>query len=111
MPLISFLNNFLLNKLFKFGQTPPAFVPLRLRRSTLLGSRYLAHDLSDMPVPAEEWDGVVRRRSRKHRTAMRATSLQPLKHPPPVLRQSSTPTILEGRYVPPRFVRLIKNNY
>ncbi|XP_012273062.1 ATP-binding cassette sub-family C member Sur [Orussus abietinus] len=81
--------------------TPPSFVPLRTRRSTLLGSRYLAHDLTDLPVPAEDW-GEVRKRSRKHRNATRATSLQPPKRPPPVLRQSSTPTILDGHYVPPR---------
>ncbi|XP_015595444.1 ATP-binding cassette sub-family C member Sur isoform X2 [Cephus cinctus] len=81
--------------------TPPTFVPLRMRRSTLLGSRYLAHDLTDLPVPTEEW-GIVRRRSKKHRNAVRATSLQPPKHPPPVLRQSSTPTILESHYIVPR---------
>ncbi|XP_046482248.1 ATP-binding cassette sub-family C member Sur isoform X1 [Neodiprion pinetum] len=76
--------------------TPSAFVPLRTRRSTLHGSRYLAHDLTDLPVPTEEWS-VVRKRSKKHKNAARATSLQPPKHPPPVLRQSSTPTILESQ--------------
>ncbi|XP_051156850.1 ATP-binding cassette sub-family C member Sur-like isoform X2 [Leptopilina boulardi] len=82
--------------------TPPVFVPLRLRRSTLLGSRYLAHDLSDILVSAEEWDAIVRRKSKKHRVVIRATSLQPLKRPPPILRQISTPTILEACYVPSR---------
>ncbi|XP_012265786.2 ATP-binding cassette sub-family C member Sur [Athalia rosae] len=77
--------------------TAPAFVPLRTRRSTLVGSRYLAHDLTDLPVPADEWS-TVRRRSKKHKIAVRATSLPPPKHPPPVLRQSSTPTILDGHY-------------
>ncbi|XP_043281302.1 ATP-binding cassette sub-family C member Sur isoform X2 [Venturia canescens] len=80
---------------------PPSFVPLRLRRSTLSGSRYLAHDLTDLPVPAEEW-GALRRKSRKHRVAVRSTSLQPPKNPPPFLRRSSTPTILESRYTVPR---------
>lgn len=81
--------------------TPPTFVPLRLRKSMMSGSRYLAHDLTDLPVPADEW-GVVRKRFRKHRMATRAISLQPPKHPPPVLRQSSTPTILETHYIAPR---------
>ncbi|XP_074096275.1 sulfonylurea receptor [Cotesia typhae] len=80
--------------------SPPAFVPLRLRKSMMLGSRYLAHDLTDLPV-ADEW-GVVRKRIRKHRMASRATSLQPAKHPPPVLRQSSTPTMLETHHIIPR---------
>lgn len=78
-------------------QIPPTFVPLRTRRSTILGSRYLAHDLTDLPVPTEEW-GVVRRHSKKHKSAVRASSLQPARRPPPVLRQSSTPTILESNY-------------
>ncbi|XP_034942129.1 ATP-binding cassette sub-family C member Sur-like [Chelonus insularis] len=81
--------------------SPPTFVPLRLRKSMMSGSRYLAHDLTDLPVAVDEW-GVVRKRHKKHRVAARATSLQPPKHPPPVLRQSSTPTILETHYIAPR---------
>ncbi|XP_011307390.1 ATP-binding cassette sub-family C member Sur [Fopius arisanus] len=81
--------------------SPPIFVPLRHRKSMLSESRYLAHDLTDLPVPAEEW-GSMRKRSKRHRNATRAISLQPPKHPPPVLRQSSTPTILEGHYIVPR---------
>ncbi|KAK0080738.1 hypothetical protein PV325_013438 [Microctonus aethiopoides] len=81
--------------------TPPAFVPLRLRKSLMSGSRYLAHDLTDLPVTTDEW-GVVRKRFKKHCIATRAISLQPPKHPPPVLRQSSTPTILETHYIAPR---------
>ncbi|XP_015114991.1 ATP-binding cassette sub-family C member Sur [Diachasma alloeum] len=81
--------------------SPPVFVPLRHRKSMLSESRYLAHDLTDLPVPAEEW-GSMRKRSKRHRSAARAISLQPPKHPPPVLRQSSTPTILESHHIVPR---------
>lgn len=81
--------------------SPPVFVPLRHRKSMLSESRYLAHDLTDLPVPAEEW-GSMKKRSKRHRNAARAISLQPPKHPPPVLRQSSTPTILENHYIVPR---------
>ncbi|XP_017767068.1 PREDICTED: ATP-binding cassette sub-family C member Sur [Eufriesea mexicana] len=80
---------------------PPSFVPLRMRRTTLSGSRYLAHDLTDLPVPTEEWN-VGKKRLKLHRNAVRSTSLQPQRQPPPVLRQSSTPTILESQYVVPR---------
>ncbi|XP_014489002.1 PREDICTED: ATP-binding cassette sub-family C member Sur [Dinoponera quadriceps] len=79
---------------------PPVFVPLRLRRTTL-GSRYLACDLTDLPVSTEEWS-IGRKRSKTCRDTVRSTSLQPQRRPPPVLRQSSTPTILENRYVAPR---------
>ncbi|XP_043605687.1 ATP-binding cassette sub-family C member Sur isoform X3 [Bombus pyrosoma] len=80
---------------------PPAFVPLRMRRTTLGGSRYLAHDLTDLPVPSEEWN-IGKKRFKFHRNAVRSSSLQPQRQPPPVLRQSSTPTILESRYAVPR---------
>lgn len=80
---------------------PPDFVPLRMRRATLSGSRYLAHDLTDLPVPTEEWD-VGKRKFQCHRNAVRSSSLQPQRKPPPVLRQSSTPTILESQYAVPR---------
>ncbi|XP_060812927.1 ATP-binding cassette sub-family C member Sur isoform X1 [Bombus pascuorum] len=80
---------------------PPAFVPLRMRRTTLGGSRYLAHDLTDLPMPSEEWN-IGKKRFKFHRNAVRSSSLQPQRQPPPVLRQSSTPTILESRYVVPR---------
>ncbi|XP_029661257.1 ATP-binding cassette sub-family C member Sur [Formica exsecta] len=76
---------------------PPAFVPLRLRRTTLSGSRYLSHDLTDLPVPTEEWN-TVRKRSKTYRDSVRSTSFQTQnRRPPPVLRQSSTPMILENR--------------
>ncbi|XP_063983768.1 ATP-binding cassette sub-family C member Sur-like isoform X2 [Diachasmimorpha longicaudata] len=81
--------------------SPPIFVPLRHRKSMLSESRYLAHDLTDLPVAVEEW-GTLKKRSKRHRSAARAISLQPPKHPPPVLRQSSTPTILESHYIVPR---------
>ncbi|CAD1468666.1 unnamed protein product, partial [Heterotrigona itama] len=81
---------------------PPAFVPLRMRRATLSGSRYLAHDLTDLPVPTEEWN-VGKRKFQCHRNAVRSSSLQPQRQPPPVLRQSSTPTILESQYTVPRY--------
>ncbi|KAH0954120.1 hypothetical protein HN011_011629 [Eciton burchellii] len=80
---------------------PPVFVPLRLRRTTLSGSRYLSYDLTDLPVPTEEWN-AVRKRSKTYRETVRSTSLQPQKRPPLVLRQSSTPTILQNHYVAPR---------
>ncbi|XP_017788164.1 PREDICTED: ATP-binding cassette sub-family C member Sur [Habropoda laboriosa] len=80
---------------------PPGFVPLRMRRTTLSGSRYLAHDLTDLPVPTEEWN-VTKKKFKWHRNAVRSTSLQPQRLPPPVLRQNSTPTILESHYVVPR---------
>lgn len=82
----------------------PAFVPLRLRRTTL-GSRYLAYDLTDLPVPAEEWS-TNRRRAKTCRDS-RSISLQSQRRPPPVLRQSSTPMILENRYVEPMYGYLI----
>ncbi|KAL6445158.1 hypothetical protein ACFW04_002204 [Cataglyphis niger] len=76
---------------------PPAFIPLRLRRTTLSGSRYLSHDLTDLPVPTEEWN-TVRKRSKTYRDSVRSTSFQTQnRRPPPVLRQSSTPMILENR--------------
>ncbi|XP_016766887.2 ATP-binding cassette sub-family C member Sur isoform X2 [Apis mellifera] len=77
------------------------FVPLRMRRTTLSGSRYLAHDLTDLPVSTEEWN-VEKKRFKQHRNAVRSTSLQPERQPPPVLRQNSTPTILESQYIVPR---------
>ncbi|XP_076544094.1 sulfonylurea receptor [Osmia lignaria lignaria] len=77
---------------------PSAFVPLRMRRATLSGSRYLAHDLTDLPLPSEEWN-TSKKRFKSHRNAVRSTSLQPQRQPPPVLRQSSTPTILEGAHI------------
>ncbi|KZC13248.1 ATP-binding cassette sub-family C member Sur [Dufourea novaeangliae] len=78
---------------------PPAFVPLRMRRTTLSGSKYLAPDLTDLPVPTEEWR-VQKKESRSHhRNAIRSSSLQPHRRPAPVLRQSSTPTILESGYI------------
>ncbi|CAL7947692.1 unnamed protein product [Xylocopa violacea] len=80
---------------------PPSFVPLRRRRATLYGSRYLAHDLTDLPVLTEEWN-VAKKPFKLHRNTVRSTSLQPQRQPPPVLRQSSTPTILESQYVAPR---------
>ncbi|XP_076755199.1 sulfonylurea receptor isoform X2 [Xylocopa sonorina] len=80
---------------------PPGFVPLRRRRATLYGSRYLAHDLTDLPVLTEEWN-VAKKPLKLHRNTTRSTSLQPQRQPPPVLRQSSTPTILESQYVAPR---------
>ncbi|RLU19415.1 hypothetical protein DMN91_007972 [Ooceraea biroi] len=80
---------------------PPVFVPLRLRRTTLSGSRYLSHDLTDLPVPTEEWN-TAKKRSKTYRETLRSTSLQPQKRPPPVLRQNSTPTIIENHYVAPR---------
>lgn len=85
-----------------FHQNPPAFVPLRMRRTTLGGSRYLAHDLTDLPVPSEEWN-IGKKRFKFHRNAVRSSSLQPQRQPPPVLRQSSTPTILESQYAVPRY--------
>ncbi|KMQ95020.1 atp-binding cassette transporter sub-family c member 9 [Lasius niger] len=76
---------------------PPAFIPLRLRRTTLSGSRYLSHDLTDLPVPTEEWN-TARKRSKTYRDSVRSTSFQTQnRRPPPVLRQSSTPMILENR--------------
>ncbi|XP_077281722.1 sulfonylurea receptor [Temnothorax americanus] len=80
---------------------PSAFVPLRLRQTTLSGSRYWSHILTDLSVSTEEWD-TVRKRSRTHRDIVRLTSLQAQKRPPPIFRQSSTPMILENRHVPPR---------
>ncbi|XP_031368512.1 ATP-binding cassette sub-family C member Sur isoform X3 [Apis dorsata] len=74
------------------------FVPLRMRRTTLSGSRYLAHDLTDLPVSTEEWN-VEKKRFKPHRNAVRSSSLQPERQPPPVLRQNSTPTILESQYI------------
>ena len=85
------------------SQNPPDFVPLRMRRATLSGSRYLAHDLTDLPVPTEEWN-VGKRKFQCHRNAVRSSSLQPQRQRPPVLRQSSTPTILESQYAVPRCV-------
>ncbi|XP_076160818.1 sulfonylurea receptor isoform X2 [Ptiloglossa arizonensis] len=81
--------------------SPPAFVPLRMRRTSLSGSRYLAPDLTDLPVPTEEWN-IAKKRCRSHRNAVRSSSLQPRRQPPPVLRQNSTPTILESQYTVPR---------
>ncbi|XP_072749305.1 ATP-binding cassette sub-family C member Sur isoform X2 [Anoplolepis gracilipes] len=76
---------------------PPVFVPLRLRRTTLSGSRYLSHDLTDLPVPTEEWN-TARKRSKTYRDSVRSTSFHTQsRRPPPVLRQSSTPMILENR--------------
>ncbi|XP_011881729.1 PREDICTED: ATP-binding cassette sub-family C member Sur [Vollenhovia emeryi] len=80
---------------------PPTFVPLRLRRTTLSGSRYWSHALTDLSVSTEEWD-TAKKRSRGHRNIVRLTSLQAQKRPPPIFRQNSTPTILENRHVPPR---------
>ncbi|XP_067206473.1 ATP-binding cassette sub-family C member Sur isoform X2 [Linepithema humile] len=81
--------------------SPPVFVPLRLHRTTLSGSRYLSHDLTDLPVPTEEWS-IDRKRSKTYRETIRSTSLQPQKRPPLVLRQNSTPIILENQHVLPR---------
>ncbi|CAK9810065.1 ATP-binding cassette sub-family C member 9 [Anthophora plagiata] len=80
---------------------PPCFVPLRMRRTTLSGSRYLSHDLTDLPVPREEWN-MTKKKFKWHRNAVRSTSLQSHRIPPPVLRQNSTPIILESQYVVPR---------
>ncbi|XP_076279079.1 sulfonylurea receptor [Lasioglossum baleicum] len=80
---------------------PPAFVPLRMRKTTLSGSRYLAPDLTDLPVPTEEWN-IAKKQSTLHRNATRSSSLQPQRRPPPVLRQSSTPTMLESGSSIPR---------
>ncbi|XP_012522703.2 ATP-binding cassette sub-family C member Sur [Monomorium pharaonis] len=79
---------------------PPAFVPLRLRRTTLSGSRYWSHVLTDLSVSTEEWD-TARKRSRD-RDIIRLRSFQAQKRPPPIFRQSSTPIILANRHVPPR---------
>ena len=92
------------------SQNPPGFVPLRMRRATLSGSRYLAHDLTDLPVPTEEWN-VGKRKFQYHRNAVRSSSLQPQRQPPPVLRQSSTPTILESQYAVPRYIGNITNGF
>ncbi|XP_025268777.1 ATP-binding cassette sub-family C member Sur isoform X2 [Camponotus floridanus] len=76
---------------------PPTFVPLRLRRTTLSGSRYLSHDLTDLPVPTEEWN-TARKRSKTCRDSIRSTSFQTQnRRPLPVLRQNSTPMILDNR--------------
>ncbi|XP_076228088.1 sulfonylurea receptor isoform X2 [Nomia melanderi] len=80
---------------------PPVFVPLRMQRTTLSGSRYLAPDLTDLPVSTEEWN-VAKKQSKSHRNAARSSSLQPQRRPPPVLRQSSTPTMLESGNIIPR---------
>ncbi|EFN77618.1 ATP-binding cassette transporter sub-family C member 9 [Harpegnathos saltator] len=79
--------------------SPSVFVPLRLRRTTL-GSRYLAYDLTDLPVSTEEWNSGIKR-SKTCRDTVRSASFQS-QRPPPVLRQSSTPIILENRHVAPR---------
>ncbi|XP_018345324.1 PREDICTED: ATP-binding cassette sub-family C member Sur [Trachymyrmex septentrionalis] len=80
---------------------PPAFVPLRLRRTTLSGSRYWNHVLTELLISEEEWD-TDRKRSKPHHDIVRLTSLQARKRPPPIFRQNSTPIILENRHVPPR---------
>lgn len=77
-----------------------------MRRTTLSGSRYLAHDLTDLPVSTKEWN-VEKKRFKQHRNAVRSTSLQPERQPPPVLRQNSTPTILESQYIVPRYAKRI----
>ncbi|KAG5323862.1 SUR protein, partial [Acromyrmex heyeri] len=79
---------------------PPAFVPLRLRRTTLSGSRYWNHVLTELLISEEEWD-TNRKRSKPH-DIIRLTSLQARKRPPPIFRQNSTPIILENRHVPSR---------
>ncbi|KAG5347863.1 SUR protein, partial [Acromyrmex charruanus] len=79
---------------------PPAFVPLRLRRTTLSGSRYWNHVLTELLISEEEWD-INRKRSKPH-DIIRLTSLQARKRPPPIFRQNSTPIILENRHVPSR---------
>ncbi|EGI61249.1 ATP-binding cassette transporter sub-family C member 9 [Acromyrmex echinatior] len=80
---------------------PPAFVPLRLRRTTLSGSRYWNHVLTELLISEEEWD-TNRKRSKPHHDIIRLTSLQARKRPPPIFRQNSTPIILENRHVPSR---------
>ncbi|XP_053987096.1 ATP-binding cassette sub-family C member Sur [Hylaeus volcanicus] len=80
---------------------PPVFVPLRMRRTILSGSRYLAPDLTDLPVPKEEWN-IAKKPCKSHGNAVRSSSLQPRRRPPPVLRQNSTPTILESQHFVPR---------
>ncbi|XP_078045328.1 sulfonylurea receptor isoform X2 [Augochlora pura] len=80
---------------------PPAFVPLRMRRTTLSGSSYLTPDLTDLPVPTDEWN-IAEKPSKFHPNATRSISLQPQRRPPPVLRQSSTPTMLESGHVATR---------
>ncbi|XP_076375179.1 uncharacterized protein LOC117218023 isoform X2 [Megalopta genalis] len=80
---------------------PPTFVPLRMRRTVLSGSSYLTPDLADLPVPTDEWN-IAEKPSKFHRNAARSISLQPQRRPPPVLRQSSTPTMLESGRVAPR---------
>ncbi|XP_044013895.1 ATP-binding cassette sub-family C member Sur-like [Aphidius gifuensis] len=78
--------------------TPPIFSPLKLRKSMIFESRYLAHDLTDLPVPADDWI-TSKKKNYKHRNAKRAISLQPPKQHHPVLRQSSTPTFFEISYL------------
>ncbi|KYM97235.1 Cystic fibrosis transmembrane conductance regulator [Cyphomyrmex costatus] len=80
---------------------PPAFVPLRLRRTSLSGSRYWNHVLTELLVSEEEWN-TARKRSRPHHDIVRLTSLQAQKRPPPIFRQNSTPIIFENRHIPPR---------
>ncbi|KAL0120319.1 hypothetical protein PUN28_008165 [Cardiocondyla obscurior] len=83
------------------AHNPSAFVPLRLRRTTLSGSRYWSHILTDLSISSEEWD-TARKRSRAHRNIIRLTSLQTQKRPPPIFRQNSTPIFLENKQVPAR---------
>ncbi|XP_043258607.1 ATP-binding cassette sub-family C member Sur [Colletes gigas] len=77
---------------------PPVFVPLRMRRGNLSGSRYLAPDLMDLPLPTEEWN-IAKKPCKSYANAVRSSSLQPRRQPPLVLRQNSTPTILESQHV------------
>ncbi|XP_012055355.1 PREDICTED: ATP-binding cassette sub-family C member Sur [Atta cephalotes] len=78
---------------------PPAFVPLRLRRTTLSRSRYWSHVLTELLISEEEWD-TDRKRSKPHHDII-SLNLQARKRPP-IFRQNSTPIILENRHVPSR---------
>ncbi|XP_020299812.1 ATP-binding cassette sub-family C member Sur [Pseudomyrmex gracilis] len=76
---------------------PSTFVPLRSRQAILCRSRYLSHDLTDLPVP-EEWSTASKpKRSKTHRDITSMMILQSVKRPR-VQRQRSAPIMIENRY-------------